>query len=217
MIANNQTGTLSVRKSLSDLLLEEKLITQDKLDIALETQRREGLRLTEALLKLELIKPQDLAAILSVQLNLPYIDLQRHKIQPTALRLIPESMARKHTLIPMDVVGDSLMVVMADPQDIQTIQDIQTQVKMKIEVALGISTDILQAIDINYRSSAEIEKHVHEFAPVTIKTATITEELVARTPIAQTVDLIITQAVRDRASDIHIEPPISLWFPESRY
>ena len=206
MSTNNQPITPAVRKSLSDLLLEEKLITREKLDVALETQQKEGIRLTEALLKLNLIKPQDLAAILSVQLNLPYIDLQRHKIQPAALRLISESMARKHTLIPLDVVGDSLMVVMADPQDIQTIQDIQTQVKMKIEVALGISTDILKAINLNYSANAEIEKHIQEFAPSPIKTATITDELVARTPIAQTVDLIITQAVRDRASDIHIEP-----------
>ena len=199
-------NTVKTRRSLGELLLEEKLITPEKLNIALETQQKYGIRLGEALVKLDMIKPRDLAAILSVQFNLPYIDLQRHKIQPAALRLIPEDMARKHTLIPMDVVGDSLMVVMADPQDIQTIQDIQTQVKMKIEVALGISTDILKAIDLNYRSSAEIEKHVQEFAPSTLKTATITEELVARTPIAQTVDLIITQAVRDRASDIHIEP-----------
>ncbi len=103
---STQTVTPIIRKSLSDLLLEEKLITREKLDIALETQQKDGIRLTEALLKLAFIKPQDLAAILSVHLNLPYIDLQRHKIQPAAVRLIPEDMARKHTLIPMDVVGE---------------------------------------------------------------------------------------------------------------
>ena len=200
----NKAGS---RWSLRDLLLEEKLITQANLDLAVETQLKEGIRLSEALLKHNLIKPHDLAAILSVQLNLPFIDLQRHKIQPAALRLVPEATARKHVLIPLDVVGDSLMLVMADPQDIQTIQDIQAQVKMKVEVALGISTDILKAINLNYRSGAEIEKRVQEFAPAAIKTtATLTEELVARTPIAETVDLIITQSIRDRASDIHIEP-----------
>jgi type II secretory ATPase GspE/PulE/Tfp pilus assembly ATPase PilB-like protein len=157
-------------------------------------------------LRQNMLKSEDLAAILSVHLNMPCIDLQRHKIQPEALKLIPEATARKHTLIPLDVVGDSLMVVMADPQDIQTIQDIQTQVKMKIEVAVGISSDIIRAIDLNYRSSAEIAKKVKEFSPESVEDARLTEELTAQTPIAQTVDLIITQAVRDRASDIHIEP-----------
>ncbi len=191
------------------MLLEEKLLSQEQLDKALELQRQEGGQLGEVLLTHNLIRAEDLAAILSVQLNLPYIDLQRHKVQPEALRLIPEAIARKHILIPLDVVGDSLMVVMADPQDIQTIRDIQTQVKMKIEIALGIATDIRKAIDLNYRSAAEIEKQVREFAPPVSSPSQVdilNEELVARTPIAQTVDLIITQAVRDRASDIHIEP-----------
>jgi general secretion pathway protein E len=200
---NNVTET---RPSLGDMLIEEKLITRESLASALDLQQKKGGQLSDILLSQNLIKAEDLAAVLSVQLNLPYIDLQRHKVQPAAIKLIPEAMARRQTLIPLDVIGDSLMVVMANPQDLQTIQDIQAQVKMKIEVALGLSNDIRRAIDLNYRSSAEIEKHVREFAPVKVEEARVTDELVARTPIAQTVDLIITQAVRDRASDIHIEP-----------
>jgi len=195
-----------LRKSLGELLVEEKLITPESLEIVQEIQNRQGGTLNDILLEQKLIDPQDLAAVLSVYLNLPYIDLQRHKVQPEAVRLIPETIARKNTLIPLDVVGDSLLVVMADPQDIQTIQDLQAQVKMKIEVALGISSDIKRAIDLNYRSAAEIEQHVREFAQPADREVKLTDDLVARTPIAQTVDLIISQAVRDRASDIHIEP-----------
>ena len=144
--------------------------------------------------------------MLSIQLNVPLIDLKRHKVQPGALRLIPEDMARKHTLIPLDVVSDSLVVVMADPEDIRTIEDIKAQSKMRVEVSLGIPSDIERAIDLNYGSSSEIAKQVSQFAlPVKEETA-VTSELIARTPIAQTVELIITQAVRDGASDIHIEP-----------
>jgi general secretion pathway protein E len=197
---------IETRKSLGEMLIEEKLISREKLDFALDLQKNKGGQLSDIILAQNLVKAEDLAAVLSVQLNLPYIDLQRHKVQPEALRLIPEATARRNTLIPLDVVGDSLMVVMANPQDIQTIQDIQAQVKMKIEVALGLANDIRRAIDLNYRSSDEIEKHVREFAPATVAESRVTAELVARTPIAQTVDLIITQAVRDRASDIHIEP-----------
>src|SRR3989304_7577763 len=179
------TDNSGVRKSLEQLLVEEKFITPEQLENALKVQQRQGGRLGEILLQQGLVKAPDLATILSLRLNIPLIDLQRHKIQPEALSLIPEHVARKHTLIPLDVVGNSLVVVMADPQDIQTIEDIKAQVKMNVEVALGVSTDILGAIHLNYRSVAEIEKQVSEFAPVQEEVTLVTPELVAKTPISQ--------------------------------
>ena len=208
MEENTRDSSIGMRKSLGELLVAEQIISREQLEGALKLQRRDGGQLSDVLVKQKLIKPEDLAAILSVQLNVPYISLQRHKVQPAALRLIPEEIARKHTLIPLDVVGDSIVVVMADPQDVQTIQDIKTQVKMKVDVALGIPSDIRQAIDLNYRAITEIEKQVLEFAPLLAEETKTTQELAAWTPIAQTVDMLITQAVRDRASDIHIEPQV---------
>jgi len=205
-MADNISESFGAKKSLGELLLEEKLITHEQLETAVKIQQKQGGRLSKILRSSGMVKPEDLATILSVQLNIPIIDLQRHKVQEEALRLIPEDIARKHMLIPLDVVGDSLVAVMADPEDIQTIEDIKTRVKMRVEVALGIPADIERAIDLNYRSIAEIEKQVREFAPRVAEETIVTQELVARTPIAQTVNLIITQAVRDRASDIHIEP-----------
>ena len=194
------------KKSLGEIMVEENLITAEQLANALELQRRQGGKLSEILIKQGLVKAEDLAAVLSVQLNVPLIDLKRHKVQPKALRLIPEDMARRHTLIPLDIIGDSLIVVMAYPEDIRTIEDIKAQAKIRVEVALGIPSDIERAIDINYRSSGEIEKQVSQFAPAAEEEAEVTPELIARTPVAQTLDLLITQAVRDRASDVHIEP-----------
>ncbi len=188
------------------MLVEENLITAEQLENALELQRRQGGELKQILVNQGLVKAEDLATVLSVQLNVPLIDLKRHKVQPNALRLIPESVARKHTLIPLDVVGDALVVVMADPEDIRTIEDIKAQAKMRVEVALGIPSDIERAIDLNYRSASEIEKQVSRLAPTVEEEAEVTPDLVARTPIAQSLDLLITQAVRDRASDIHLEP-----------
>jgi type II secretory ATPase GspE/PulE/Tfp pilus assembly ATPase PilB-like protein len=194
------------KKSLGEMIVEENLITAEQLGNALELQRRQGGRLSEILIKQGLVKAEDLAALLSVQLNVPLIDLKRHTVQPKALRLIPEDMARRHTLIPLDIVGDALIVVMAYPEDIRTIEDIKAQAKIRVEVALGIPSDIEKAINLNYRSSGEIEKQVSQFAPTAAEEAEVTPELIARTPVAQTLDLIITQAVRDRASDVHIEP-----------
>jgi len=194
------------RKSLGEMLIEYNIINAEQLESALELQRQQGGKLGDILVKQGLIKVEELAIVLSVQLNVPLIDLKRHVVQPNALKLIPEDMARKHTLIPLDVVGDSLVVVMADPEDIGTIEDIKAQARMKVEVALGIPSDIERAIDLNYRSSGEIEKQVSQFAPPPLEEAEVTSDLIARTPIAQTLDLLITQAVRDRASDVHIEP-----------
>ena len=194
------------RKSLGEMLIEENLITAEQLDKALELQRKQRGKLSEVLVKQGLVKAEELAAVLSVQLNVPLIDLKRHQVQPEALRLIPEDMARKHTLIPLDVVGDSLIVVMADPEDIHTIEDIKAQSRMRVEVALGIPSDIEQAINLSYRSSGEIDKQVSQFAPLVKEEAELTSELIARTPVAQSLDLLIAQAVRDRASDVHLEP-----------
>ncbi len=181
------------------------MITAEQLESALELQRQNGTKLADILVKQGVVKAEDLAAVRSVQLNVPLIDLKRHVIQPEALRLIPEDMARKHTLIPLDVVGDSLVVVMADPEDIRTIEDVKAQSKMRVEVALGILSDIERAIDLNYRSG-RIDKQISEFAPPAPEEAPSATELVPGTPITQSLDLLILQAVRDRASDIHIEP-----------
>jgi general secretion pathway protein E len=194
------------KKSLGEMLIEENLITAEQLDKALELQRKQGGKLSELLVSQGLVKAEELAAVLSVQLNVPLIDLKRHKVQPDALRLIPEDMARKHTLIPLDIVSDSLIVVMADPEDIRTIEDIKAQARMRIEVALGIPSDIKQAINLNYRSRGEIDKQVSQFAPPAEEKVKVTSELIAKTPVAQSLDLLIAQAVRDRASDVHLEP-----------
>lgn len=193
------------RKDLGEMLLEEKLVTPEQLARALEIQRTRGGSLAEVLVREGYVRSEDLAVVQSVLLNVPFIDLKRHVIQPDAIKLVPEEMARKHTLIPMDIIGDSLMVVMADPSDVRTIEDIRARSGRRVEAALGIPADIRQAIDLNYRSVGEITRQVSQFAPAEER-ATVTSEVIARTPVAQSLELIIAQAVRDRASDVHIEP-----------
>jgi type II secretory ATPase GspE/PulE/Tfp pilus assembly ATPase PilB-like protein len=193
------------RKSLGEMLVEQEFITAEQLEDALKRQQRQGGRLGDTLLKQGWVKTEELAQVLSIQLNLPLIDLKRHMVHPDALRLIPEDIARKHTLVPLDVIGDRLVVVMAEPEDIQTIEDLKAQTKMRLEVAVGIPADIERAIDLNYRSGDRIEQQVGsaESAPPAEDAGA---ELSATTPIAESLDLLIEQAIRDRASDIHLEP-----------
>ena len=194
------------KKTLGEMLIEEQLVTQEQLDTAQAEINRKGGKLGDTLLRLNMIKPEELAAILSIQLNAPLIDLKRHTVQPQAIQLIPEAMARKYSFIPIDIVNDSLLVVMANPEDVSTIQDIKAQAKMRVEIGLGILSDIERAININYRSSSAIEKQVSQVSPIKEQKTDEAENLVSRTPIAETLDLLVTQAVKDRASDIHIEP-----------
>ncbi len=194
------------KKSLGDMLIEEKLITPEQLESALAIQRQKGGKLSDILLKEGLVKAEELAVVLSIHLKLPLIDLRRHAVQPQALKLIPEEMARKHALIPLDIVNNSLMVVMADPEDIRTIEDIKVQAKMRVEVALGVRSDIERAINIHYRSSSAIEKQVSQFTPTAEEKKEETTTITASTPIAETLNLLVAQAVKDRASDVHIEP-----------
>jgi type II secretory ATPase GspE/PulE/Tfp pilus assembly ATPase PilB-like protein len=203
---NPPAADKAVKKTLGEMLVEEKLITAAQLENALEQQRQQGGKLSDILLEKGAISAEQLAIVLSIKLNLPYIDLKRHTIQPQALVLIPEEMARKHTLIPLDILNDSLMVVMADPEDIRTIEDIKTHAKMRVEVALGVPADIERAINLNYGSKGAIEKQVSQVTPAAAAKTKEMATLTARTPVAETINLLVTQAIKDRASDVHIEP-----------
>ncbi|MFA5309622.1 MAG: GspE/PulE family protein [Dehalococcoidales bacterium] len=200
------TTDKAAKKNLGDMLVEEKLITPEQLESTLTLQQQKGGKLSDILLQQGLVQPEQLAVVLSIQHNLPLIDLKRHTVQPQALRLIPEEMARKYVIIPLDIVNNSLMVVMADPEDVRTIEDIKAQAKMRVEIALGVRSDIEQAINLSYRSTGAIEKQVSRFAPAATEKAPDPAALAARTPVAETLDLLINQAVKDRASDVHIEP-----------
>ena len=194
-----------IRKSLGEMLVERGLITAEQLESTLDFKRKHGGKLSEILVNQGLVKIEDLVEVLSVQLNVPLIDLKRHRVQSDAMSLVPESMARKHTLMPLDVIGDSLMVVMADPEDIRTIEDIKTQTGMRVEVALGLPDEIERAIDLYYTSRGEIEKQVSQFATAEPQVTELTSEFIAGTPVVQSLNLIILQAIRDRASDVHLE------------
>jgi type II secretory ATPase GspE/PulE/Tfp pilus assembly ATPase PilB-like protein len=196
----------SLRKSLGEVLVQQGFITPEQLDEVLALQKNQGGKISNILVKQKLLKPEQLSQAISIQLNYPLIDLKRHKVHPEALKLVPEEFAKKHVLIPLEIIGDSLVVVMADPEDIQTIEDLKVQTKMRIRTAIAVPDDINWALDANYRSGDVIEKEVNETISPVIMEAIKSPELNATTPIAESLDMLIEQAIRDRASDIHFEP-----------
>jgi type II secretory ATPase GspE/PulE/Tfp pilus assembly ATPase PilB-like protein len=202
----NQSRT---RTSLGDALVQTQIITAAQLADAQKTRQDHGGKLSEILISKGFLRVEELATFLSIMWNVPLIDLKTHVIQPEALALVPEDMARQHIIIPLNIIGDSLVVVMADPDDYIAINDLFTRTNMQIQVAFASAVDIRSAIDIYYRSGAEIQEKVKEFLPPPSGEPSSAVEFAAETPITESLDLLIQQAVRDRASDIHIEPQVA--------
>jgi len=196
-------------KKLGEMLIESGVLTEEQLEPAIAEARRLGRWLGEYLVSEGLVTPGGLAMALSLQLNVPLLDLKRHDVQPQALELIPEDYARQRVLIPIEIADDALVVVMADPGNIQVLEDLKTRARMAIQPAIGVPSEIYEAINRHYRASGEIEAQISQVAPPVTETSVqeaLTSDLVADAPIVRTVDLLVAQAVRDRASDIHLEP-----------
>jgi len=174
-----------------------------------ELQREAGKREGQALPDPGLATDEGRARALSLRLNMPLIDLTRHKIQPRALQFVPEKLARKHNIVPLDIIGNALYLVLANPEDGHAITEIAAQTGMEIVPTMAIPHQVQRAIELNYKISSEIEEQLKRLTPKTFEEEAKTEiliETIADTPIVRSLDLLVGQAVRDRASDIHIEP-----------
>ena len=195
---------------LVQVLLDSGLIDEAQFEEALKLYSAGEGSLSSIVADRRWVSPESLAMALSLHLNLPLIDLTRHSVQPEVMRHIPESMARKYHLVPLDIIDNSLAVVMEDPTDITVIEELTTRSGMSILPMVGVRDDIATAIDLSYKSSHEIEESL---AQVARRTETPREregprraQLTADDPVVRSVDMMLEQAVRDRASDIHIEP-----------
>jgi general secretion pathway protein E len=135
------------------------------------------------------------------------INLRKQYPQAEALRLIPEDMARKYNAIPVSINGNTLVVAIANPSDIFALEALATRSHMRIEPRTASISEILESIDFNYRSTAEIERQVsHIFQKDEIESESIRLNTVTDAPVAQALILIIDEAVKARASDIHVQP-----------
>jgi len=133
--------------------------------------------------------------------------LRKDLVQPEALLLVPETIARKYNLIPLEVNGNVLQVAMANPNDITALETIEVQSQMRIEYRVASAEEIREAIDFNYQSNKEIEDQISTISlPSETTIEQITPETTADAPIAKALTLIISQAIKARATDIHLQP-----------
>jgi general secretion pathway protein E len=196
------------RRDLGEVLLDAGLITPEQLKVA-QRARQNGQTITDVLIAQNTISPRDAAVAFSLQLNLPLIELKRHTVQPGALALVPEEIARRYNVIPMDVIDDKLVVVMENPLDIQALEDIAIRTGMRVRPTVGVRDDIQEALGLYYRSRGEIEQQLGQIAPeptLTSDVPRLTAEEIVQNPVARVIELVLNQAIADRASDVHIVP-----------
>lgn len=204
---------------IGELLIQEGLITQSQLEQAYNKQKHTGERIGVILVNMGTISEQNLQKVLAKQLNIDYIspsDLSR--IDPGMANIIPEHLARKHLAIPFKKGPGFLKVVMADPFDLLSIDDIQRIAGMDIQPAISSGKDIEAAIAQIYTPKEEkkilevlenlhsAQLEVEEKAEEESLDLETLKEQVEDAPIVKLVDYIITNAINKRASDIHVEP-----------
>ena len=200
-------GRRRVTKSFEEVLIEADLVTAKQLEFVMELQRETGKKLSEIVVDQGIIGSDDVAMLLSIQLGVPVIDLGRHQIEPNAMRLIPANLARKHNAIPLDTVAGALVMVMADPENEEAIKAFEEESGMKIEPTIASLEEIREAIDRNYKATSEIAEEIGRMdLEVKVEEGPVSADMLAQTPVVRAVELLLNQAVRDRASDIHIEP-----------
>jgi len=194
-------------------LLEEKRISQDSLDKASAQQKQSGGSLTANLIKVGAIAEEDLTQFLSELYNVPVVNLSQREIEPCVIKLIPGDVASKFQVVPVERVGRKLTVAMLNPSNIFAIDDIKFLTGLEVQPLISSESQIKKAIDQYYDSAdslATVMKSMEE--DVELVEDRVEEDVggivdeAEQAPIVKLVNSLITDAVRKRASDIHIEP-----------
>ena len=210
------------KKSLSDFLVGLKIITPDQLRKATQEQKR-GERLEQALVRLGYATEELILQVLADYFDLPFVDLDTYLIDEKVVKTIPEEMARRHTLIPIFKIGETLTVATTNPLNIHALDEVRNKVKTDVEIAISTEKKIKKAIDQHYGATDTImENTLQQFLRVGAAEPSLgpgdyrkTHDLVVKelqpgmvgdAPAARMFDLVMIQAIRERASDIHLEP-----------
>ena len=203
MVSRNKRG-------LGDILIDSGILTGAQLEEALKKQKINGKKLGELLIDEGTISEKQLVEALEYQLKIPYIDFTNQTIDPAVPRLISESLARRHMLIPVIKEGNQLTVAMVDPLNLYAIDDVNIATGLTIKPALSLRSQIQNAVD-QYYGKESAEKAVEDFAKEIgfDQISEIEEDIlneVNNAPVVRLVDSVIQHAIRTKASDIHIEP-----------
>lgn len=196
---------LNNRKRLGDLLLEAGLIAQEQLEKALTVQKKTGERLGKALINLGYISESKIIQALELQLGVPQVDLSTILITPEVAAAIPVAVAERYQVIPIKKEGRKLTLAMVDPTNFFAIDDVRMVSGCEVEPVIASEGEIMRAISKLYGVHDLVEKAVNKLKPEE-NTPVSQMQTADDAPIIGIVNSLFSQAVRERASDIHIEP-----------
>lgn len=201
----------SNKEKLGELLLKVNKISKEQLDSALEEQKTSKKKLGEILIEKGFVTKQDIHEVLEFQLGIPYISLDDYQIDKNIVKIVPENIARKNELLALKIRDNYIIVAMSDPLNMFAIDDIKLATGYDVQPVMCKKDEILNAIERYYREDVA-KKVVEEFVD-SYESTEIDEENdniklgnIDNAPVVKLVNSIISEAVKMRASDIHIEP-----------
>jgi type IV pilus assembly protein PilB len=196
-------------KQLGQILLEQGLLTQEQLDHALGEHRKTPKSLGRVLIDLGFIRERDLVRALAEQVGLEFVDLTEYRIDPVTTSLLPEALCRRYRALPIGERDGKLLVAMSDPANVYALDDIRTMTGRDVQPVVATANDVEQAIQKFSSMGDQVEALATEAAEDMADEAADlagVEAALEDAPIVKLVTAIMTQAVADRASDVHIEP-----------
>lgn len=197
---------------IGQMLVDEGIITQEQLELGLREQKKTGEFICSVLVKLGFAPEEQAFGVLSRQLNIPYVKLKDKDIDQLIINKVPAKFASHYKIIPVDFKDECLIVAMADPLDIRTLDDIRLILGLEVKGVLSSEKEILEAIRKYYGVGAETlermiaEKPVSEETKAASDKAQDLEGMAEDASIIKFVNQILSEAIKDRASDIHLEP-----------
>ena len=207
---------MSVSNRLGELLVREKLISLQQLRQAQDEQKNTGQNLGYTLAKLGYISDDEITSFLSTQYRLPAIDLDEFEVDAEVIRLVSREVCEKHKILPVSRSGSSLIVAMADPTNLHAIDDIKFLTGYNVEPVVASETAIHAAIERYYNVGPSYDEVMAEFniddedidfsATDEEMNALELERASADAPVVRLVNMLLLNAIRKRASDVHIEP-----------
>jgi len=206
----DREGALSEDEQLGVVLVKSGIITIDQLGQALGRAKERGVNLARVLIEDKLLTEEQFVGTLAEQLGLEFVDLATYPVDPSAAALVSESLARRYLAMPIGWWEGRLIVAMADPSNVFAIDDIRTLTGAEVRQVVVTAEAVTAAINKYYRKDSEAE-HVSaeaaaNSAPLEDDRLTNIKEVREDAPIVRLVNLLISQAITDHASDIHVEP-----------
>lgn len=210
----------TLKDKIIKTLIETQKVSKEDIEDAMILQKRRGISLEKALVEKGLIKEKDLLVLLVRELNIPFINLSKYKIDPSLQEVIPERIARQYQIIPLSQLDQTLTIAVSDPLNVFMVDDLKNITGLEVEIVMCTHDEIMKVIDSYYGVNTETTSVTDISKDINVENFEIVSEHdenedldssvdeSEKAPIIRMVNLIVKEAIKQRASDIHMEPKL---------